>query len=151
MTAPTQHRKPQLEPFVPYLTDFALRDQRETMERPFFSLSKKKRLKPIDYTSPDGSIWVKVEGHQSYGMATIWDADILMWAAAVLTKMKEREVRPLPRTLRFHPYALLKAIAEMSAADNTNSFEKVSTDCKPPPSKPTSAPKLKKEPPVLVG
>ena len=26
------------------------------MERPFFSLSKRKRLKPIDYRSPDGKV-----------------------------------------------------------------------------------------------
>ncbi|MBF0336091.1 MAG: replication initiator protein A, partial [Alphaproteobacteria bacterium] len=51
------------------------------MERPFFSLAKRKRVKPIDYRSPDGSVWVRVEPHQTYGMATIYDADILIWAA----------------------------------------------------------------------
>jgi hypothetical protein len=30
------------------------------MERSFFSLAKRKRLKPIEYTSPDGTIYVKV-------------------------------------------------------------------------------------------
>ena len=44
----------QFDLFVPFVTDLPLRDQRETMERPFFSLAKRKRLKPIDYTSPDG-------------------------------------------------------------------------------------------------
>ena len=100
----------QFDLFTPYLSDLALRDQRETMERPFFSLSKRKRLKPIEYTSPDGSVWVKVEGHQSYGMATIWDADILIWAASVLTEQKQRGTNDLDRTLHFHPYDLLKAI-----------------------------------------
>ncbi|WP_366499747.1 hypothetical protein [Sphingopyxis sp.] len=33
----------------------SLRDQREMMERPFFSLAKTKRVKAIDYTSPDGN------------------------------------------------------------------------------------------------
>ena len=56
-----------------------LRDQRETMERPFFSLAKSKRIKPISYTSPDGSVWVTVKAVPDYGMATIWDADILIW------------------------------------------------------------------------
>ena len=61
----------QFDLFVPYLTDLPLRDQRETMERPFFSLAKRKRMKPIDYQSPDGSVWVKVQPHQDFGMATI--------------------------------------------------------------------------------
>jgi len=100
----------QFDLFAPYLSDLPLRDQRETMERPFFSLSKRKRLRPIEYVSPDSSVWVKVEGHQAYGMATIWDADILIWAASTLTEMKQRGVNDLPRTLHFQPYDLLKAI-----------------------------------------
>lgn len=107
---PTFARSRQFDLFVPYLSDLPLRDARETMERPFFSLSKRKRLKPIEYTSPDGTIWVKVEAMPAYGMATIWDADILIWAASSLTEMKERGVNDLPRTLSFHPYELLKAI-----------------------------------------
>jgi plasmid replication initiation protein len=102
--------KVQPDLFVPYLSDLALRDQRETMERPFFSLSKRKRITPIEYRSPDGSVWVKVEAVPAYGMATIWDADILIWVASTLVEMRERGVTELPRTLRFHPYNLLKAI-----------------------------------------
>lgn len=100
----------QFDLFVPYLSDLPLRDQRETMERPFFSLSKRKRLKPIEYTSPDGSIWVRINAVPEFGMATIWDADILIWAASTLTEMKQRGVNDLPRTLHFHPHDLLKAI-----------------------------------------
>ena len=44
----------QVDLFLPQLTALPLRDQRETMERPFFSLSKRKRLKlhrmPYDHT-----------------------------------------------------------------------------------------------------
>jgi plasmid replication initiation protein len=101
---------PQLDLFIPFIEDLPLRDQRETMERPFFSLAKRKRLQPIDYTSPDGSVWVKVQPHQDYGMATIWDADILIWAASVITDLKRRRVNDIPRTLHFQPYDLLKAI-----------------------------------------
>jgi plasmid replication initiation protein len=35
--------RPQLDLFVPFLSDIDLRDQMELMERPFFSLSKNKR------------------------------------------------------------------------------------------------------------
>ena len=100
----------QPDSFIAYLTDFPWKDQRETMERPFFSLSKGKRIKPIEYTSPDGKIWVKVEGHQAYGMATIWDADILIWAASQVINLVERGYENIPRTLRFAPYDLLKAL-----------------------------------------
>ena len=100
----------QLDLFIPFITDLPIRDQRDTMERPFFSLAKSKRLKSIDYTSPDGNIWVKVIPHQSFGMATIWDADILIWAASMLTDMRNRHINDIPRQLRFQPYDLLKAI-----------------------------------------
>jgi len=100
----------QFDLFIPFVTDLPLRDQRETMERPFFSLAKRKRLKPIDYRSPDGSIWVHVEAVPSYGMATIWDADILIWAASALTERKNSRVNDIPRTLHFHPYDLLRTI-----------------------------------------
>ncbi len=69
----------QIDLFLPYLSDVPLRDQREVMERPFFSLAKSKRTKPIDYTSPDGKIWVHVSANPEYGMATIWDAEILIY------------------------------------------------------------------------
>ena len=101
---------PQFELFLPYLADLSLRDQREMMERPFFSLAKSKRLKPIDYKSPDGKTWVHVSGNPDYGMATIWDADILIYCASMLSDMKRRAVNDVPRTLKIMPYDLLRAI-----------------------------------------
>lgn len=108
----TQHRPSNLQLgfFLPFTADMGLRDQREIMERPFFSLAKRKRLQPIDYQSSDGSIWVKVQPHQDYGMATIWDADVLIWATSVVTNMKNKGANDIPRTLHFHPFDLLKAI-----------------------------------------
>lgn len=101
----------------PRLIDLPLRDQRETMERPFFSLSKRKRLKPIDYSNGDGTVWVKVQPHQEFGMATIWDADILIWAISRLNAMRQRGVNDLPRTLEFHAHDLLKAIGRDTGGD----------------------------------
>lgn len=100
----------QIDLFLPYLSDLNLRDQREIMERPFFSLSKSKRLKPIDYTSPDGKAWVHVSANPDYGMATIWDADILIYCASVLNDMKQRRTNDIPRILRIMPYDLLRCI-----------------------------------------
>ena len=100
----------QIDLFLPYIADLNLRDQREMMERPFFSLAKSKRLKPIDYNSPDGKIFVHVSANPDYGMATIWDADILIYCASVLNDMKTRRVNEIPRVLKIMPYDLLRAI-----------------------------------------
>ena len=103
-------RPEQFELFLPYLADLPLRDQREMMERPFFSLAKSKRVKPIDYRSPDGKLWVNVSANPLYGMATIWDADILIYAASMLADMARRGVNEIPRKLQLMPYDLLRAI-----------------------------------------
>lgn len=100
----------QFDLFLPYLADLPLRDQREMMERPFFSLAKSKRVKPIDYTSPDNKLWVHVSANPDYGMATIWDADILIYCASQLADLARRGVNDVPRTLHIMPYDLLRAI-----------------------------------------
>ena len=100
----------QFDLFLPYIADLPLRDQREMMERPFFSLAKSRRVKPIDYTSPDGQLWVHVSANPDYGMATIWDADILIYCASVLADMVRRGSNDVPRKLHLMPYDLLRAI-----------------------------------------
>ncbi len=108
--ATTETLSEQFDLFLPYLADMPLRDQREMMERPFFSLAKTKRIKPIDYKSPDGKLWVHVSANADYGMATIWDADILIYCASVLADMARRGVNDVPRKLHLMPYDLLRAI-----------------------------------------
>ena len=100
----------QFDLFIPLMRDLPLKDQRETMERPFFSLQKRKRLKPIEYRSPDGEVQVKVEAMPAYGMATIWDGDILIWAASALNRLKVEGRNDLPRVLKTTAYDLLRAI-----------------------------------------
>lgn len=104
----------QFDLFVPFITDMPLRDQRETMERPFFSLAKRKRLKPIEYISPNGEVFVNVYPNAEFGMATIWDADILIWAASVLSRLRNQGQNDLSRTLNFQPYDLLKTICRQT-------------------------------------
>ena len=108
-----KHPQTQFDFFVPLMRDLALKDQRETMERPFFSLQKRKRLKPIEYISGDGdnAVRVKVEAVQAYGIATIWDADILIWAASALNRLKAEGRNDLPRELRTTAYDLLRSIS----------------------------------------
>jgi plasmid replication initiation protein len=103
-------KNPEFDLFIPKLNDLPLKDQREVMERPFFSLSKRKRLKPIEYTSPDGDVWVHVSGNPEFGIATIWDADILIWATSHLNQLRERGANELPRTIHTTAYDLLRSI-----------------------------------------
>lgn len=105
-----QNHNPEFDLFIPLMGELPLKDQREVMERPFFSLQKRKRVKPIEYKSPDGETWVKIEAIPAYGMATIWDADILIWAASTLNRMREQGVNDLPRTLHTTSYDLLRGI-----------------------------------------
>jgi plasmid replication initiation protein len=109
---------PQFDLFLPTIVDLRFRDQKDTMEQPFFSLSKSKRMKPIEYLNENDGIFVTVQPHQDYGMATIWDADILIWAASVLCDMKNRGVNDIPRVLTFQPYDLLKAIGRATGGSD---------------------------------
>jgi plasmid replication initiation protein len=103
-------KNPEFDLFIPKLNEIPLKDQREVMERPFFSLSKRKRLKPIEYTSPAGDVFVRVSGNPEFGIASIWDADILIWATSYLNQMRERGVNDVPRTIRTTAYDLLRGI-----------------------------------------
>lgn len=105
-------RRVQFEMFftLPDFSDVSLRDYQETMQRPFFSLSKKKRLKPIEYLSPDKSVTVHVSANPAYGMATIWDADIMIYLASHLNELRERGENDLSPTIRVQPGDLLKRI-----------------------------------------
>jgi plasmid replication initiation protein len=97
----------QADLFAASFADIPIRDQRDTMERPFFSLAKKPRLTPIEYRVND--VWVKVSPNQEFGMATIWDADILIWASTQITEQLDRGGEP-SRQIHFHPYNLLCSI-----------------------------------------
>ena len=47
-------------------------------------------------------------------MATIWDADVLIWAASQLNNLRKQAKNDLPRTLQFQPYDLLKTIGRLT-------------------------------------
>ena len=96
-----------LDPFIVATGDAPPRDQRDLMERPFFSLAKSPRTKPILYKAAD--VEVQVLGMPEHGMATIWDADVLIWAASQIVAA-ENSGFPTSRFFRFMPYQLLRAI-----------------------------------------
>ena len=67
----TRFYTPQFDLFLPTIVDLRFRDQKDTMERAFLSLSKAKPMKPIDYKNENDGIFVTAQPHQDFGMATI--------------------------------------------------------------------------------
>jgi plasmid replication initiation protein len=105
----------QADLFSANFADIPIRDQRDTMERPFFSLAKKPRFAPIEYNV--GDVWVEVSANSKFGLATIWDADILIWASTQVTEALDHGM-PASRTIRFHPHNLLKSVRRQTGGEH---------------------------------
>jgi plasmid replication initiation protein len=101
--------------FSANFADIPIRDQRDTMERPFFSLAKRPRFAPIEYSV--GDTWVEVSANPKFGIATIWDADLLIWASTQITEALDRGLTP-SRVIRFHPHNVLKAIRRPTGGEH---------------------------------
>ncbi|WP_261370969.1 replication initiator protein A [Sphingobium sp. B2] len=84
--------------------DFAPRDAQDLMSWPFFSLAKRKRTAPIDFRM--GETWISVEAVPEHGMATIWDADVLIWAASQIVEARDCG-RATSRLLMTTPHEIL--------------------------------------------
>lgn len=95
----------QLEIFSAVFTDIAIRDARETMEAPFLSLSKQPRFEPIRFRSERCE--VTVTGGRPYGIANIWDWDLILWLLSQVRQALDRGEKP-SRKIRFHRRAFLK-------------------------------------------
>ena len=74
------------------------------MAYPFFSLAKSKRIAPIDFAA--GNVSIRVEAVPDHGMATIWDADILIWAASQIVEARDSGLRT-SRLMAATPYEIL--------------------------------------------
>ncbi len=97
----------QLDLFRARPGDFAPRDAQDLMAYPFFSLAKTHRIAPINFVAGDVSI--RVEAVPDHGMATIWDADILIWAASQIVEARDAGLRT-SRLIAATPYEILKFI-----------------------------------------
>jgi plasmid replication initiation protein len=74
------------------------------MAYPFFSLAKSKRVTPIDFRA--GTITIRVEAVPEHGMATIWDADVLIWAASQIIEARDAGLKT-SRLMAATPYEIL--------------------------------------------
>jgi len=94
----------QLELFRSISGDLAARDAQDLMSWPFFSLAKRKRIAPIDFRM--GETWISVEAVPEHGMATIWDADVLIWAASQIVEARDAG-RSTSRLMMTTPHEIL--------------------------------------------
>ncbi|MEH2626327.1 plasmid replication initiation protein [Bradyrhizobium sp. AZCC 1719] len=94
----------QLELFRALPGDLAPRDAQDLMAYPFFSLAKSKRVVPIDFRA--GNISIRVEPVPEHGMATIWDADVLIWAASQIVEARDAGLKT-SRLMAATPYEIL--------------------------------------------
>jgi plasmid replication initiation protein len=94
----------QLDLFRALPGDLAPRDSQDLMAYPFFSLAKSKRIAPIDFHV--GGIQIRVEAVAEHGMATIWDADVLIWAASQIVEARDAGVKT-SRLMAATPYEIL--------------------------------------------
>jgi plasmid replication initiation protein len=106
------HHKPrgereQLELFRALPGDLAPRDAQDLMAYPFFSLAKTHRTRPINYQL--NAVTIRVEAVAEHGMATIWDADVLIWAASQIVQARDAGLRT-SRLMAATPYEILTFI-----------------------------------------
>jgi plasmid replication initiation protein len=94
----------QIDLFVESLVAAPLRDDRATMEFPFFALQKRPLLTPIIYQ--DGNVSIRISPGER-GIATIWDKDVLIYLSSLINSRLERG-EDVSRTVRIAAYDLLR-------------------------------------------
>lgn len=95
----------QLDLFVGAGGGIAARDAQDLMAWPFFSLAKRKRVRPIDFRM--GEVAILVEATAEHGMATIWDADVLIWIASQIVEARDAG-RPTSRLIAATPHEIMR-------------------------------------------
>ena len=103
-TASRSGERAQLTLFPSLGRDIAPRDAQDLMAWPFFSLAKRRRVTPIDFRM--GATWISVEAVPEHGMATIWDADVLIWAASQIVAARDAGL-PTSRLMATTPHEIL--------------------------------------------
>jgi len=105
----------QLDLFQALPGDLAARDAQDLMSWPFFSLAKSRRVQPIDFRM--GDVAIRVEATPEHGMATIWDADVLIWAASQIVEARDRGLTT-SRLMAATPYEILAFIGRGNSVEN---------------------------------
>lgn len=96
------------------------------MAYPFFSLAKSRRVVPIDFRA--GKTAIRVEAVPEHGMATIWDTDILIWAASQIVEARDGGLKT-SRLMAATPYEILTFIGRGTSVRDWTVSRPHSTGC----------------------
>ena len=102
----------------------APRDAQDLMAYPFFSLAKSRRVAPIRFEA--GNVSLVVEGVPEHGIATIWDADVLIWAASQIVEARDAGIQP-SRLMAAAPHQILR-FAQRSTGSTDYQFLRAALD-----------------------
>jgi len=98
-------RHPTRDFFIADILDWALKDDRHSMEHPMFSLSKKPDRRVRQYEHNGNSITIKPGAD---GLATIWDKDVLIYLVSqVVEGLNRGREDAKNRKIRFRVYDYL--------------------------------------------
>lgn len=101
MSEPEQLSLLQVSAFDP-----PLRDSRDVMEYPFLSIQKGRR-KPIEFISADQRVQLHISAPEAFGIATIWDWDLVIYLVANLNVALENGYA-VHKWVEFAPYDALR-------------------------------------------
>ena len=102
----------QLDLFIASATDISPKEQQDLMARCWFSLAKQKRIEPIEHSFNDS--WVKITGNPKYGIATIFDNDVLIFVIAqYMAHLNNKNISQAPgRRFQFTGYEFWKFVGK---------------------------------------
>jgi plasmid replication initiation protein len=98
------------------------------MTYPFFSLAKTHRITPIDFRTNE--VAIRVEAVAEHGMATIWDADVLIWAASQIVGARDAGLRT-SRLMAAKPREILTFTGRGTSARDYHRLKAAPIGCNP--------------------
>ena len=100
-------------PFPAVLDRVRPRDALDLMAWPWFSLAKAKRIEPLAFEQRGQYLRISTSDAR-HGLATIWDADILIWAVSQLTEARDQGLH-VSRRIAAPPYQILRYLGRGTA------------------------------------
>ncbi len=104
------------------VVDVSIKDSRHSMAVPFLSLSKRPRFEPIEYENTNTGEKLIVAGAKPFGIATIWDFDIMIWLFGQVAREINHGRTP-SRHLAFHAYDCLRGIQRTTSGTDYDRLE----------------------------
>ena len=99
----------QFDLFIASASEVSPKEHQDLMARNWFSMAKQKRTQPIQHSFGDN--WVKITADDSYGIATIFDNDVLLFVISQYMSAINNNI-PTGRRFQFTGYEYFKFIGK---------------------------------------